>query len=76
MSAPASFDPRDVPLPVAHYLRTQDISRTTLWRMETNGLRILHVGGKRFIRPSDWTDFLERQNAKAAQSTVTKGAMS
>lgn len=64
-----SFDPRDVPLPVAHYIRTQGISRTTLWRYETQlGLRILHVGGKRFIRPSDWTAFLEGQQAKTQEA--------
>jgi hypothetical protein len=65
MSAP--FDPRDVPLPVDYYIRTHDTSRTTLWRFEKQGLRILHVGGKRFIRPSDWTAFIEQQHAKRQQ---------
>ena len=62
------FDPRDVPLPISHYIKTHGTSRTTLWRMETQqGLRILHVGGKRFIRPSDWAAFLEQQHKKATE---------
>lgn len=63
MSNP-EFDPRDVPLPVEHWMRTHNTSRTTIWRWEAQGLRILHVGGKRFIRPSDWNAFLEGQHAK------------
>ncbi len=58
------FDPKNVPLPVAHYQKTHDVSRTWLWRAEKNGLRILHVGGKRFIAPSDWAAYLEAQAAK------------
>lgn len=61
-----SFDPKNVPLPVSYYQTTYGVSRTSLWRMETQqGLRILHVGGKRFIRPSDWNAFLENQHAKS-----------
>ena len=60
-----AFDRNDIPLPVAHWQRTQNISRTTMWRLEKRGLRILHVGGKRFIRPSDWAKFLEDEAAKA-----------
>jgi hypothetical protein len=63
----STFDPRDVPLPIEHYMRTKNTSRTTLWRWENEGLRILHVGGKRFIRPSDWSAFLEQQHAKAKE---------
>jgi hypothetical protein len=64
-----TFDPRDVPLPVEHYQRTHGTSRTTLWRWEKNhGLRILHVGGKRFIRPSDWAAFIEQQHAGKGKS--------
>jgi hypothetical protein len=62
-----SFDPRDVPLPVSHYQKVHDASRTTLWRWEKMGLRILHVGGKRFIRPSDWNAFLESQHSKTKE---------
>ena len=63
-----TFDPRDVPLPIEHYIRTQNTSRTTIWRWEIQGLRILHVGGKRFIRPSDWSAFCEGQHGKSKES--------
>lgn len=56
--------PNDTPLPAEYYQRRQGVSRTTLWRWERNGLRILHVGGKRFIRPSDWTNFIESRHAQ------------
>ena len=62
-----SLDPGDVPLPVEHYMQTQNTSRTTIWRWEKEGLRILHVGGKRFIRPSDWNSFLENQHARCTE---------
>ena len=65
MSEP--FDRNDIPLPVAHWQRTHNVSRTTLWRHEKQGLRILHVGGKRFIRPSDWVAFIEQQHAQAKE---------
>jgi hypothetical protein len=58
-----TFDPRDIPLPLSYYQRTYGASRTTFWRWEKQGLRILHVGGKRFIRPSDWVGFIEQQHA-------------
>lgn len=64
----STFDPRDVPLPVEHWMRTTNTSRTTIWRWETQGLRILHVGGKRFVRPSDWNAFLETQHAKSKEA--------
>lgn len=60
-----SFDPKNIPPPVSYYQTTYGVSRTTLWRYEQQGLKILHVGGKRFIRPSDWSAFLESQHAKA-----------
>lgn len=63
-----AYDPKDIPLPVSLWQRTQGVSRTTLWRLEKQGLRILHVGGKRFIRPSDWVAFLEQQDAKAKEN--------
>ncbi len=63
-----AYDPKDIPLPVSLWQRTQGVSRTTLWRLEKQGLRILHVGGKRFIRPSDWNAFLENQHAKTREA--------
>ena len=67
MSVLTSFDPRDVPLPVSYYQKNHHVSRTSLWRWEAQGLRILHVGGKRFIRPSDWAAFIETQHARSTE---------
>jgi len=61
------FDRGDVPLPVAFWQKTSGVSRTSLWRWEREGLRILHAGGKRFIRPSDWAAFIEQQHRKVAK---------
>ena len=61
------FDPNDIPLPVSLWQRTHGVSRTTMWRHEQQGLRILHVAGKRFIRPSDWVAFIEQQDAQAKE---------
>ena len=67
MTMPPIHPVTDTPLPVAHYQRKHGVSRTTLWRWEGLGLRILRVGGKRFIRPSDWTTFIESQDARQRQ---------
>lgn len=59
-----TFDRNNIPLPLSYYQTTYGVSRTTIWRYEQQGLKILHVGGKRFIKPSDWNSFLETQHAK------------
>lgn len=59
-----AYDSKDCPMPLDFFLRRYGISRTTAWRWEKMRLRILHVGGKRFIRPSDWAAFIEQQNSK------------
>jgi len=64
MQSPLPEHLQDTPLPAEFYQRRQNVSRTTLWRWEGLGLRILHVGGKRFIRPSDWTNFIESQHVQ------------
>lgn len=60
----------DLPLPAAYYERRQNLSRTTLWRWEQLGLRILHVGGKRFIRPSDFAAFLETVHSRQQKEAM------
>lgn len=67
MTTPPVTQMNDTPLPVIHFQRKHGVSRTTLWRWEQFGLRILHVGGKRFIRPSDWSSFIEAQDARRQQ---------
>jgi hypothetical protein len=62
-------DRNEIPLPVSFYQQKDHISRTTIWRWEQLGLRILHVGGKRFIRPSDWAAFMEQQHSKATEGS-------
>jgi hypothetical protein len=57
----------DTPLPTSHFQRKYGVSRTSLWRWEQLGLRILHVAGKRFVRPSDWCAFIESQDARHRQ---------
>ena len=53
-----------IPLPISHYIRSKIASRTQFWRYEKMGLRILHVGGKRFLRPNDFNRFVQSQHAK------------
>lgn len=57
----------DLPLPEAHFRDLGLGSRTTFYRWEKEGLRVLRVlrvGGRRFIRPSDLEKFMLEKDAK------------
>lgn len=64
MNHETNFPQTELPLPEANF-RAQGIgSRATFYRWEKLGLRVLHVGGRRFIRPSELAVFLERQSTQ------------
>lgn len=47
------------------YFRNLGIaSRATFFRWEKAGLRVLHIGGRRFLLGSDLRSFLEEMDAK------------
>ena len=49
------------PLPLSYYVENGIASRATLWRWGKQGLRILRVGHRSYIHPSDLTSFMERE---------------
>lgn len=51
----------EVPLPESHFRSLGIASRTTFFRWEKLGLRILKVGGRRFIRPSELNRFMDNE---------------
>jgi hypothetical protein len=51
-----------IPLPEEHYRNIGIGSRTTFWRWEKEGLKILKIGRRRFIYESDLSRFLEEMN--------------
>lgn len=53
----------EIPLPEDHFRRLGIASRPTFFRWEKQGLRVLRVGGRRFIYPSDLRSFMEMRNA-------------
>ena len=55
----------DLPLPEEHFRSLGIGSRTTFFRWEANGLRVIRVGKRRFIKPSDLNRFMESMNQKA-----------
>ncbi len=55
------------PLPLSYYIQNGIASRATLWRWGKQGLRILRVGGRSYIHPSDLTAFMEREASNAAR---------
>lgn len=72
MSAPAPFDPRDVPMPAGYIMRKFGLSRTTLWRWRSSGLPSQGVGAKTFIKESDVVAFIAAQSAQSAQTEGAK----
>jgi len=63
----------ELPMPEDHFRRLGLGSRATFYRWEKDGLRIVRVGGRRFIYASDLKEFLERKNNESASaSTLAK----
>ena len=56
------------PLPLSYFIQNGIASRATLWRWGKQGLRILRVGGRSYIHPSDLTAFMEREASRAVQT--------
>ena len=46
------------PLPLSYYTKQQIASRSTFWRWSKEGLRILRVGGRTYLSPSELTRFM------------------
>ena len=72
--SPTTFDPRDVPLPLAYFAKKYCLSRVTLWRYRRSGLPVIGVGAKTFIRESDFVAFLERMNGQTVSAAPFKGS--
>jgi len=51
----------ELPLPEAHFRALSIGSRSTFQRWEATGLRVLKIGGRRFIYASDLRRFLESE---------------
>lgn len=49
----------ELPMPEAHFRSLGIGSRATFFRWGKLGLKVLKIGGRRFIRPSDLAQFLE-----------------
>jgi len=44
-------------------------SRTTFYRWEKLGLRVIRVGSRRFVRPSDLNRFMEEMDMQEVNKT-------
>jgi hypothetical protein len=53
----------EIPMPEEFFRRLGIASRPTFYRWERQGLRVLRVGGRRFIYPRDLRDFMEVRDA-------------
>jgi hypothetical protein len=71
MHMSVSFDPKDTPLPLSFFQSKYGVSRVTIWRYRRVGLPTIKVGGKPFIRESDFVAFLERMNGKRLPTDFT-----
>ncbi len=68
------FPNPEIPLPEDYFRRLGIGSRPTFFRWEKLGLRVLRVGGRRFIYPSDLRHFLEARDA--ARKNTEEGSIS
>lgn len=50
------------PLPLSYYIKKRIASRSTLWRWSQEGLKILKVGGRSYLSPSELTRFMEEKH--------------
>ena len=51
----------ELPMPLSFYEKLGIASRTTIWRWEKLGLRIIREGGRTYLIPSDLREFLTRE---------------
>jgi len=54
--------PMGLPMPLGFYTNLNIASRTTIWRWEKEGLRIVREGGRTFLIPDDLVAFLTRND--------------
>ena len=57
------------PLPLSHYIDLHIASRSTLWRWNKEGLKILKVGGRSYISPAEITRFMEAKHEETVGVT-------
>ena len=56
------------PLPLSYYIKQRIASRSTLWRWSQEGLRILRVGGRTYLSPSELTRFMLEKDGLTGES--------
>jgi len=49
-----------LPMPLGFYSEHGIASRTTIWRWESEGLRVIREGGRTYLIPEDLRSFLLR----------------
>ena len=59
----------NIPLPEEHFREMGLGSRTTFWRWEKAGLRVLKVNRRRFIYAADLRRFVEAQHEEGLKAT-------
>lgn len=59
---------RELPFPEKHYRDLKIGSRSTFQRWEAQGLRVLKIGGRRFIYQDELVAFLEGQAARSCET--------
>ena len=52
--------PMGLPMPLGFYTNLNIASRTTIWRWEKEGLRVVREGGRTYLIPEDLRTFLTR----------------
>lgn len=59
----------EIPMPEAYFRNLGIGSRATFFRWEKAGLRIVRVGGRRFVYRSDLKAFLEKMDQDLAKGS-------
>lgn len=59
----------EIPMPEAYFRNLGIGSRATFFRWEKAGLRIVRVGGRRFVYRSDLKAFLEKMDQGVAKGS-------
>ena len=62
--------PMELPLPIDFYAGLNIASRSTLWRWQQDGLKVLKEGNRIYVVPADLRAFLTR-NAEETDNSQT-----
>lgn len=63
--------PMSLPMPLGFFTDHNIASRTTIWRWEKEGLRVIRKGGRSYVIPEELRDFLVTRDSSEVEESIS-----